>query len=125
MVLILSFSDISDLERLATELEFVHEEFPRDSTRTSIRLAYSRVANLTGLSSLINNLHRLRYSRVASITRLSSFINNRHRLLYNRVAMLTGLSSLINNLQRLLYNRVAMVKRSHQPHQQSSQAAVQ
>jgi hypothetical protein len=58
MVLILSFSDISDLSRLAAELEFVHDEFPKDRSRTSIRLAYSRIDNLTGLASLINNLHR-------------------------------------------------------------------
>ncbi len=58
MVLILSFSEISNLERLAGELEFVHHEFPRDDQRTSIRLAYSRVSSLDGLSSLLNNLHR-------------------------------------------------------------------
>jgi hypothetical protein len=58
MVLILSFSDISDLSRLATELEFVHDEFPKDESRTSIRLAYSRIDTLTGLASLVNNLHR-------------------------------------------------------------------
>ena len=63
MVLILSFSEIADLSRLATELEFVHEEFPPDTTRNSIRLAYSRVATLTGLSNLINNLHKyVRYT---------------------------------------------------------------
>jgi hypothetical protein len=58
MVLILSFSEIADLSRLADELEFVHQDFPRDDQRTSIRLAYSKIISLTGLASLLNNLHR-------------------------------------------------------------------